>query len=167
MKLKIWLLLVLCLPLQAQEEESKPKGPNIVQVLERGGHYNTLIAAIQEAAMVDQLSKGGPYTLFAPTDEAFVRLFPGILEKWLQSENRQELRAVLLYHLVKGKLTIDQIRRAQTLQSLQGEVLVVTVGVQQIEIDDATMGKGLQATNGIIYPIDRVLTPTQGELFGD
>lgn len=163
MKLKIWLLLVLCLPLRAEEE----KGPNIVQVLERGGHYNTLIATIQEADMVDQLSEGGPYTLFAPTDEAFVRLFPGILEKWLQPENRRELRAVLLYHLVKGKITVDQIRRAQTLQSLQGEVLVVTVGVQQIEIDDATMGKGIQATNGIIYPIDRVLTPTQGELFGD
>ncbi|MGE3953835.1 MAG: fasciclin domain-containing protein [Parachlamydiales bacterium] len=163
MKRKVLLLLLLVIPLVAKEQE---KGPNLLQVLQQGGEFNTLIAAFQEAELVPLLSELGPYTLFAPTDRAFTLLFPGTLQELMVPEGRLKLRTLLRYHLVRGELTPDQIRRAGVLNTLAGEPLVVNPSWGQIEIENATLGEAMKGTNGVVYPIDRVLQPTEGASYG-
>ena len=134
---------------------------DIVETAIGAGQFKTLAAALQAAGLVEALKGQGPFTVFVPTDEAFAKLPAGTIEELLKPENREKLRAVLLYHVVPGKVVASDVlklngKEAGTLQG--GKVKVRTTG--GVMVDDAKVVKtDVMATNGVIHVIDTVLMP--------
>jgi uncharacterized surface protein with fasciclin (FAS1) repeats len=134
---------------------------DIVETAVGAGQFKTLAAALQAAGLVDALKADGPFTVFAPTDEAFAKLPAGTVEELLKPENREKLKAVLLYHVVPGKVVASDVlkmngKEAKTLQG--GKVKVKTAG--GVMVDNAKVVKtDVMATNGVIHVIDTVLMP--------
>ncbi|MEM8761269.1 MAG: fasciclin domain-containing protein, partial [Pseudomonadota bacterium] len=122
--------------------------------------FNTLVAAVQAAGLVETLKGEGPFTVFAPTDAAFAALPPGTVDNLLKPENRDTLVSVLTYHVVAGKVMSGDIA-GQTLSAptVQGSALDIdaTNGVQ---VNNATVvAADVEASNGVIHVIDTVLLP--------
>lgn len=139
---------------------SVSKAADIVDTAIEAGSFNTLVAAVQAADLVDTLKGEGPFTVFAPTDEAFAALPAGTVDNLLLPENRDQLVAVLTYHVIPGRVMSSDIA-GQTLsvETVQGGELEVdaTSGVM---INDATVVTAdVEASNGVIHVIDTVLLP--------
>lgn len=138
---------------------------DIVETAVGAGQFKTLAAALEAAGLVEALKGQGPYTVFAPTDEAFAKLPAGTVEELLRPENKEKLKAVLLYHVVPGKVVAADVlklngKEAKTLQG--GKVKVRTSG--GVMVDNARVLKtDVMATNGVIHVIDTVLMPKMGE----
>lgn len=138
---------------------------NIVETAVGAGSFKTLVRALEAADLVEALKADGPFTVFAPSDEAFAKLPDGALEELLRPENREKLRAVLLYHVVPGKVVAADVVRmngkeAKTLQG--GKVKVRTAG--GVTVDNAKVVQtDVMATNGVIHVIDAVLMPRTNE----
>ena len=138
---------------------------DIVETAVGAGDFKTLAAALQAAGLVEALKGQGPFTVFAPTDDAFAKLPAGTVEELLRPENREKLKAVLLYHVVPGKVVAADVvklngKEARTLQG--GKVKVRTTG--GVMVDDARVVKtDVMATNGVIHVIDTVLMPKMSE----
>ncbi|MEN9206924.1 MAG: fasciclin domain-containing protein [Gloeomargarita sp. GMQP_bins_120] len=131
---------------------------NIVQVAQQAGQFKTLVQAVQAAGLVDVLSGPGPFTVFAPTDDAFAALPPGTLENLLKPENREKLRAVLTYHVVPGRVTSKDLK-AGPLKTVQGQSLTVSL-TEQPQVDNARILQAdIPASNGVIHVIDQVVLP--------
>jgi len=135
--------------------------PDIVDTAVSAGSFNTLVAAVQAAGLVDTLKGPGPFTVFAPTDEAFAALPAGTVESLLMPENIDKLRAVLTYHVVSGKVTSDQLAGQRIMaDTVQGSTLDVNatsgVMVNQANVVQADIMTG----NGVIHVIDSVLIPS-------
>lgn len=131
--------------------------PTIVDIAVSAGKFNTLVKAVEAAGLVEALSGSGPFTVFAPTDEAFAQIPEDTLQAVLQ--NREQLTAILTYHVVPGKLMAADVVRSNQLQTLQGQSITVTTegGVQ---VDGANViTTDIEADNGVIHVIDRVLMP--------
>ena len=142
----------------AAAESSASK--DIVDTAVAADDFNTLVAAVQAADLVGTLKSDGPFTVFAPTDEAFAKLPPGTVDDLLKPENKEQLVAVLTYHVVPGKVMSGDIAgKEMSVATVQGSDIDVdaTSGVQ---INDATvMAANVEASNGVIHVINTVLIP--------
>ena len=133
----------------------------IPAVAEKVGTFKTLLAALTAAELVEVLAGDGPFTVFAPTDEAFAKLPKGTVEKLLQPENKKTLVSVLTYHVLSGKVTAKQAVAAGKATTLQGGTVTVDIADGRLTINQATVTKtDVAADNGIIHVIDRVLMPS-------
>jgi len=124
------------------------------------GHFNTLVAAVKAAGLVDALKGPVPLTVFAPTDEAFTRLPPGALENLLKPENKDELRKILTYHLVAGRVTAKDVVKLDSAKTVEGRSLTVHAGHSGVMVNNAHVIRAdIAASNGVIHVIDTVLLP--------
>ncbi|TVP42102.1 MAG: fasciclin domain-containing protein [Gemmatimonadales bacterium] len=131
---------------------------SIVDVAAQAGSFETLLAAAAAAGLVETLDTGGPFTLFAPTDEAFAALPAGTLESLLADPDA--LRDILLYHVVSGRVTASDVAALNQATSLQGGSLQIMVHNGSVMVNDATVtATDIEASNGIIHVIDTVLIP--------
>ena len=149
-------------PLEAKVgvSESSPKS-NIVETAVAAGQFKTLAAALEAAGLIDALTGAGPFTVFAPTDEAFAKLPAGTVETLLKPENKEKLKAILLYHVVPGNVTAKQVMKlnGQTVKTLEGGSVKIST-THGVQVDGARVVKtDIQASNGVIHIIDTVLMP--------
>jgi uncharacterized surface protein with fasciclin (FAS1) repeats len=130
---------------------------DIVDTAVSAGQFKTLVKAVQEAGLVDTLKGAGPYTVFAPTDEAFARLPAGTLDALLK--DKQKLAAVLTYHVVPGRVMAAQVKPGPV-KTVQGQSLNVTTSGGAVMVDNAKVVKtDIAASNGVIHVIDHVIVP--------
>jgi uncharacterized surface protein with fasciclin (FAS1) repeats len=124
------------------------------------GHFNTLVAAVKAAGLVDTLKGPGPFTVFAPTDEAFAKLPQGTLESLLKPENIEKLRKILTYHVVAGRVTAADVVKLHSAKTLEGGSVTVHAGATAVIINNAHVTRpDIDASNGVIHVIDTVLLP--------
>ena len=127
--------------------------------------HSTLLQALQAASLTDMAQKGGPYTIFAPTNAAFAKVDAGTLEALMQPANRQQLTQLLGYHVVRGRYMAKDLKNNQTLTTAQGGKLIVKKEGNTITITDVTGSASIvnmadiTATNGIVHSVDTVLMP--------
>lgn len=175
MKLKDWtgkkffagaflfaVLAVVATPGSARAEVNDPLNPaDIVETAVSAGQFKTLAAALEAAGLIDALKGAGPFTVFAPTDEAFAKLPAGTVESLLKPENKEKLKSILLYHVVSGNVPASEVLKlnGQSVKTLQGSSIKVQTK-QGVRVDDAKVIKtDVMASNGVIHVIDTVLMP--------
>ncbi len=134
---------------------------DIVEVATADGDFDTLVSALQSARLNDTLSGPGPYTLFAPTDEAFAKIPEAQLNDLITNESqRNNLRGILTYHVVPGMVWSSDLRSGLTLRTMEGSDLLVTGDNASAMIDGARIVRSnINASNGVIHAIDTVLVP--------
>lgn len=143
----------------AQADYKKSK--DIVGVAVEAGSFKTLVAAVKAADLVETLQSAGPFTVFAPTDEAFAKLPAGTVENLLKPENKAKLQAVLKYHVVPGKVLAADVKPG-AVATAQGGKLTITVRDGKVMVDNATVVKtDVMASNGVIHVIDSVVLPKE------
>ena len=149
---------IAALPLTLIGATSNPLA--IVDTVVSAGQFNTLVAAVEAADLVTTLKGDGPFTVFAPTDEAFAALPEGTVENLLKPENKDQLIAVLTYHVVPGKIMSSDIAGTATMvESVQGSELDVNA-TDGVTVDGATVVTAdIETDNGVIHVIDRVVLP--------
>lgn len=125
------------------------------------GDFKTLVAAIQAAGLKDTLDGKGPFTVFAPTDEAFAALPAGTVESLLTPENKSKLISILNYHVVPGDITSANLTGKTTMaKTVEGESLDINAAGSAVKVNDATVTKAdISADNGVIHVINKVLLP--------
>ena len=133
---------------------------DIVDTAVGAGQFNTLVAAVQAAGLVDALKGDGPLTVFAPTDEAFAALPEGTVENLLKPENKDMLVDILTYHVLPGAVMASDVNgKRMGVEMLNGDTATVT-GWNGVKIDGATVvGADIEASNGVIHVIDKVILP--------
>ncbi|HEX8913592.1 MAG TPA: fasciclin domain-containing protein, partial [Humisphaera sp.] len=125
-------------------------------------HARIVAAALTAAGLVDTLKGAGPFTVFAPTDEAFAKLPAGTVETLLKPENKEKLKAVLTYHVVAGKVTSKEVVTLNSAKTVQGGEVKIAVKDGKVMINDATVTTAdVAASNGVIHVIDKVILPPQ------
>jgi len=133
---------------------------DIVDTAVAAGSFKTLATALQAAGLVDTLKGKGPFTVFAPTDEAFAKLPPGTVEDLLKSENKAKLVAILTYHVVPGKVLAAQVTKMNSAKTVNGESLAISVNGGTVMVDNAKVVKtDILCSNGVIHVIDSVVLP--------
>jgi uncharacterized surface protein with fasciclin (FAS1) repeats len=141
------------------------KRPDIVDTAVKAGSFNTLAKALKAADLVDTLKGPGPYTVFAPTDEAFNNLPPGALEVLLKPENKEQVRSILTYHVVPGRVTAADVVKLTSAKTVGGQEVRISVLKGVVRVNDAKVTKtNLAASNGLIHVVDRVIVPPMGEI---
>lgn len=148
-------------PVAAQNGASPAHGAaDIVETAKAAGSFGTLIAAVEVAGLAETLKGDGPFTVFAPTDEAFRKLPEGTVDDLLKPENRERLRAILLYHVVPGRMPASDVTGRSSLTTVEGSELPVRVERGAVWVGDAkVVSPNVAATNGVIHVIDSVLLP--------
>jgi uncharacterized surface protein with fasciclin (FAS1) repeats len=132
---------------------------NIVEAATAAGNFSTLIAAVKAAGLAETLAGPGPFTVFAPTDEAFKALPPGTLDGLLKPENKAKLADILKYHVVSGKANAAAVTGSKEWTSLEGSKLAVT-NTNGAKIQNVKISKpDIECSNGYIHVIDAVLMP--------
>jgi uncharacterized surface protein with fasciclin (FAS1) repeats len=135
---------------------------NIVDTAIDAGHFTTLAAGLKAAGLSDTFSKKGPFTVFAPTDEAFEKLPKGALDALLKDSAK--LKAVLNYHVISGHVTARDMKSGDVM-TLQGSPLTVAVSSSEVQVNGAHVKRAnLDATNGVVYAIDAVIMPRNWQL---
>lgn len=136
---------------------------NLVQTAVDAGQFKTLVAAVQAAGLGVALSGPGPFTVFAPTDEAFAKLPAGTVEDLLKPENREKLVAILTYHVIPGKVMAGDVAgKKLNVATLQGDDLAVDAMSGGVMINGATVtAADIEASNGVIHIVDQVILPPQ------
>jgi len=138
----------------------KPGSQDIVDTAVAAGSFKTLVAALKAAGLVDTLKGKGPFTVFAPTDDAFAKLPAGTVDELLKPENKQKLIAILTYHVVAGKVTAAQAMKLNSAKTVNGQSLNIATNGGMVMINDATVTKAdILCSNGVIHVIDTVLMP--------
>ncbi|HAV63555.1 MAG TPA: Nex18 symbiotically induced protein [Verrucomicrobiales bacterium] len=141
----------------ADHHGSKKK--DIVDTAVSAGSFNTLVAAVKAAGLVETLKGPGPFTVFAPTDEAFAKLPEGTLENLLKPENKAKLAAILTYHVVPGKVMAADVKTMKA-KSVNGKELSLKVSEAGVTVDGAKVVKtDIITSNGVIHVIDTVVLP--------
>ena len=131
---------------------------DIVDTAVGAGQFNTLVKLVQEADLVDALRGEGPFTVFAPTDEAFAKLPKSQVDALLK--DKEALRRVLLYHVVQGKVMASDVTKMRSAKTLQGQNINIRVRNNVVRINDAKVIKAdIVCTNGVIHVIDKVILP--------
>ena len=134
--------------------------PNIVQTAIAAGSFSTLVTAIKAAGLVDTLSQPGPYTVFAPNDEAFAKLPAGTVENLLKPENKSDLVALLTYHVVPGKLMAQDVTQLSMAKTVNGKDVNIALQSGAVKVDQAQVIKtDIETSNGVIHVIDEVILP--------
>jgi uncharacterized surface protein with fasciclin (FAS1) repeats len=133
---------------------------DIVDTAVAAGSFKTLTAAMQAAGLTDTLKGQGPFTVFAPTDDAFAKLPAGTVDSLLKPENKQKLVAILTYHVVPGRVTAAQVSKMTEAKTVNGKDLTIRTDQGKVLINDATVTKAdIECSNGVIHVIDTVLIP--------
>ena len=144
----------------ATDVKAETAGKTIVEIAAGAEDFSTLVAAVKAAGLVDVLSSKGPFTVFAPTNEAFAKLPEGTVESLLKPENKDKLIAVLKYHVVPGKVMAKDVVKVDSAKTAQGSSVTVTVEGKTVKVDNATVVKtDIEASNGVIHVIDAVIIP--------
>jgi uncharacterized surface protein with fasciclin (FAS1) repeats len=133
---------------------------NIVDTAVAAGSFNTLVKAVQAADLTATLEGPGPFTVFAPTDQAFAKLPAGTLESLLKPENKDKLRAILTYHVVVGEVDTAQVAKLTSVKTVEGATLKIAANNGSVMVDNAKVVKAdIRTSNGIIHVIDAVMLP--------
>ena len=143
------------LPAQAQNKD-------IVDTAVAAGSFKTLAKALDAAGLVQTLKGAGPFTVFAPTDEAFAKLPAGTLDNLLKPEQKAELRRILTYHVVSGKVMAADVVKMRSATAVSGDTITVMARDGKVHVDKATVVKtDIGASNGVIHVIDAVILPSR------
>lgn len=133
--------------------------PDIVDVAVKAESFQTLVAAVKAAGLVDTLKAEGPYTVFAPTDEAFAKLPEGTVASLMKPENKQKLTEILTYHIIPAKVMAKNVKQGQV-KTVNGKKATINVTQKGVSIDKANVVKtDIEASNGVIHVIDHVILP--------
>ncbi len=133
---------------------------DIVETAVEAGSFKTLVAAVKAADLVSVLKSEGPFTVFAPTDEAFAKLPAGTVESLLKAENRDQLVAILTYHVVPGKVMASDVVKIDEAATVQGQKIGIAVKDGIVSVDGAKVVKtDIETSNGVIHVIDSVIMP--------
>ena len=133
---------------------------DIVDTAVAAGDFKTLAAALQAAGLVDTLKGPGPFTVFAPTDEAFAKLPAGTVEELLKPENKEKLVAILTYHVVPGRVMAKDVMNLTTAKTVNGKSVTITQQNGAVMVDNAkVIQTDIAASNGVIHVIDTVILP--------
>ena len=135
---------------------------DIVETAVKAGSFNTLVAAVKAAGLAEVLKGDGPFTVFAPTDEAFAKLPKGTVESLLKPENKDKLQGILKYHVVSGKVTSKDVVSLDSAKTVQGQKLSIDVDGKAVKVDGANVVKvDIETSNGVIHVIDTVILPKE------
>ncbi|MCQ9064627.1 fasciclin domain-containing protein [Vibrio diabolicus] len=146
------------LPVKAHEHGMMKA--DIVDVATENGSFNTLVAAVKAADLVDTLKGEGPFTVFVPTDDAFAKLPDGTIDMLLMPENKDKLVSILTYHVVPGKVMAADVVKLDKATTVQGQdVMIKTMGDKVMVNDANVMATDVKAKNGVIHVIDTVIMP--------
>lgn len=141
---------------------SSVSNKNIVDTAAANGSFHTLGKALEAADLTNVLKGTGPYTVFAPTDEAFEKLPKDTLNNWLKPENKAELISVLKYHVLPGRASAVEVEKLTAPKMMQGQTAAITKDGDKLRIGGATITKSdITSSNGIIHAIDTVNVPTK------
>ncbi len=141
----------------------QPKS-DIVDTAVAAGSFNTLAAALKAAGLVDVLKGKGPFTVFAPTDEAFAKLPAGTVESLLKPENKAKLTAILTYHVVPGKVMSKDVK-TMSAGTVNGQRIDLAVNGKNVTVDKAKVtAVDVEASNGVIHVIDSVILPSENDI---
>ena len=141
---------------QLTATEKAPK-KNIVETAVEAGSFNTLAAALKAGGLIDALSSKGPFTVFAPTDEAFAKLPEGTLEDLLKPENKDKLVSILKYHVVSGAVPAAKVVKLKEAKTLGGKTVAIKSGKAVYVNKSKVIKTDIRTSNGIIHVIDTVL----------
>jgi uncharacterized surface protein with fasciclin (FAS1) repeats len=142
-------------PAQAQQAKM-----DIVDTAVAAGSFTTLAKALQAADLAETLKGAGPFTVFAPTDEAFGKLPAEALNDLLKPENKARLRRILTYHVVPGRVSAAEVVKLRSAKAVSGDTIAIETGTATVVVDGARVVKtDVQATNGLIHVIDAVMLP--------
>ncbi|MCL3881882.1 fasciclin domain-containing protein [Marivita sp. GX14005] len=132
---------------------------DIVDTAVDAGNFETLVAAVQAAELVETLKGDGPFTVFAPTDEAFAALPEGTVETLLEPENKDQLTSILTYHVVPGKVMSGDLSDGMEAETVQGSTVTIDLG-DGVMVNDANVTTAdIETSNGVIHVIDKVIMP--------
>ncbi|HEX7863173.1 MAG TPA: fasciclin domain-containing protein [Verrucomicrobiae bacterium] len=146
-------------PVRADDHGGKSGKQDIVAIASGAENFKTLVAAVKAAGLVETLQGKGPFTVFAPTDDAFAKLPKGTVEDLLKPENKEKLVSILTYHVVPGKVMAADVKTMEA-KTVQGESVKLKVADAGVTINDAKIVKtDLVANNGVIHVIDTVILP--------
>jgi uncharacterized surface protein with fasciclin (FAS1) repeats len=149
-------LVALGLSVPSRAAETK----DIVDTAVSAGSFNTLVAAVKAAGLVETLKGKGPFTVFAPTDDAFKKLPPGTLDDLLKPENKAKLAAILTYHVVPGKVMAKDVVKMKSAKTVNGQSLTISMKDKDVMVDSAKVTKtDIGCSNGVIHVIDTVVLP--------
>jgi uncharacterized surface protein with fasciclin (FAS1) repeats len=133
---------------------------DVVDTVIAAGSFKTLAKALDAAGLVTTLKGVGPFTVFAPTDEAFAKLPDGTLETLLKPENKEKLRRILTYHVVAGTVMASDVVKLQSAKAVSGDTITVKVKDGVVHVDNAAVTSAdVLASNGVIHVIDSVILP--------
>lgn len=133
---------------------------DVVDTAVAAGQFKTLAAALNAASLVETLKGDGPFTVFAPTDDAFAKLPAGTVENLLKPENKDELVAILTYHVVPGKVMAADVVKLDEAKTVNGKMVDIEVESETVMVNDAKVTKAdIIASNGVIHVIDTVVLP--------
>lgn len=143
---------------KAAAPATKPATADIVDTAVAAGSFKTLVAAVQAAGLVETLKGKGPFTVFAPTDEAFAKLPAGTVEALLK--DKEKLTAILTYHVVPGKVMAADVVKLKSAKTVNGKEVAITVSEGAVKVNDANVVKtDIVTSNGVIHVIDTVILP--------
>ena len=156
MKAFVLALLMTGLAISTTSTQSK----DIVDTAVSNGSFKTLAAALQAAGLVDTLKGKGPFTVFAPTDAAFAKLPAGTVETLLKPENKDQLRRVLTYHVVAGKVSAAEVTKMNSAKAVSGDTIQIAAKNGKVMVNNANVVTAdVGASNGVIHVIDTVILP--------
>ncbi len=142
------------------EPEQAMAEKDIIDTAVAAGQFGTLAKAVTEAGLVETLKGDGPFTVFAPTDEAFGKLPEGTVADLLKPENKEKLTAILTYHVVPGKVMAEDVVKLKEADTVNGKKLSIKVEDGKVMVDGATVVKpDVECSNGVIHVIDAVMLP--------
>jgi transforming growth factor-beta-induced protein len=147
----------------AATAQAPAKKSTIVDTAVAAGNFKTLVAAVQAAGLAETLSGAGPFTVFAPTDDAFAKLPAGTVDMLLKPENKAKLAAILTYHVVPGTVKAADVVKLKYAGTVNGQRIGITVDGPKVMVDDAMVSAtDIECSNGVIHVIDSVMLPVEG-----
>ena len=150
----------LAMTLGASQPAADADTRDIVDTAVAAGSFKTLAKALTAADLVPTLKGAGPFTVFAPTDEAFAKLPAGTLDMLLKPENKAKLQRILTYHVVAGKVTAADVVKLHSAKAVSGDTIAIASNASGVTVDGAHVVKtDIAATNGVIHVIDTVILP--------
>ena len=133
---------------------------DIVDTAVSAGNFNTLVTALKAAGLVETLKSRGPFTVFAPTDDAFAKLPQGTVENLLKPQNKEKLASILTYHVVAGKVMAADVVKLSHAKTVNGQSLSIKTYGNTVKVDSANVIKtDIKCSNGVIHVIDAVVLP--------
>jgi uncharacterized surface protein with fasciclin (FAS1) repeats len=145
---------------KAKQTSAAAAQKDIVDTAVGARSFETLVTAVKAAGLVETLKGDGPFTVFAPTDEAFAKLPAGSVESLIKPENKDKLIAILTYHVVPGKVTSADVVKLTSAKTVQGSSIDIAVNGGKVKIDGATVVKAdINCSNGVVHVIDSVILP--------